>query len=286
MVTNTSARRRISIVFGAGVVAVAGLLVVTSGKGVFRGVATVVVIAFIVGSVVLSLAERRVAGHVADDCRHLVTRYCDFVVAHGNGDRGLLMSVVNWHQKVHIRPNGDVREVVVIEGVAQRDAVYFIRFQLGSAWDQPEKYRKNVAVIADHIEIDGRPTTRWSITNSWLSDARLMSIVHFHSPVRMGQDIRMEMTRFWPGKCLPLMRGGAAEHFVFRTTELLHIQRLEYQVSLPAGFDAAWTPIGFAPPDRRVSVTAYDDVAGRRVFICRATELPGRRTVGMRLALT
>lgn len=199
---------------------------------------------------------------------------------------GLLASVENWHQKVHIQPNGDVREIVVLEAVAERDEVYFIRFHLGSTWDQPKKYRRNVLVIADNIEIDGRPTRHWSITNSWLSDARLMSIVHFHSPVRMGQVIRMEMTRFWPAKCLPLMQRGAAEQFVFGTTELLHIRHLEYQVSLPTGFDARYEPIGFTPPDNQISVAGYTDVGGRRVFICRITELPERRTVGMRLALT
>jgi len=113
-----------------------------------------------------------------------------------------------------------------------------------------------------------------------------MSIVHFHSPVRMGQVIRMEMTRFWPAKCLPLMQRGAAEQFVFGTTELLHIRHLEYQVSLPTGFDARYEPIGFTPPDNQISVAGYTDVGGRRVFICRITELPERRTVGMRLALT
>lgn len=292
MVTNnlTSGWRGRLAVMGTGLAAVAGVLVAVFGNGVFRGVATVVVavivIVFTVGVTSLFAAGRRASWQAADDCRQLVTRYCDFVVGHEDGDRGLLVTVENWHQKVHIRPNGDVREAVVIEAVAHRDEVYFIRFQLGSTWDQPEKYRRNVTVNADRIEIDGRPTTRWSITNSWLSGARLMSIVHFHSPVRMGQEIRMEMTRFWPAKCLPLMRGGAAEQFVFHTTELLHIRNLEYQVSLPAGFDAVYDPIGFTPPDKRLSVTAYDDVGGGRVFICRAAELPGRRTVGMRLALT
>jgi hypothetical protein len=266
-------------------VTVAGVLVAAFGNGAYRGAATVAAIVFVVGFVGLLLLGRRVALQTAEDCRLLVTRYCDFVVGRGNEGRDLLVSVENWHQKVRIQPNGDVREVVVIEAVARRNEVYFVRFQLSSGWGQPERHRRNVAVIADSIEIDGRPTTHWSITNSWLSDARLMSIVHFHSPVRMGQGLRMEMTRFWPAKCLPLMRWGAEEQFVFHTAELLHLRHLEYQVSLPAGFDATCDPIGFSPPDKRLSVTAYDAVGGGRVFICRADELPGRRTVGMRLSL-
>ncbi|MFC4854542.1 hypothetical protein [Actinophytocola glycyrrhizae] len=248
--------------------------------------ATVVAIVGAVGVVLVFLVERRAARRATRDCGRLVARYCDFVVGNESAARaGLLASVENWHQKVHIQPNGDVREVVVLEAVAERDEVYFIRFHLGSDWDQPEKYRRNVLVNADNIEIDGRPTRHWSMTNSWLSNARLTSIVHFHSPVRMGQVVRMEMTRFWPAKCLPLMRRGAAEQFVFRATELLRVRHLEYQVRLPSGFDARYEPVGFTPPDNRISVGEYTDVGGRRVFICRVTELPEQLTVGMRLAL-
>lgn len=275
------------VITGGTVVTVAGILVAVLGNGGVRVLATVVTIVSVVGVVVVFLVERRASGRAAEDSGQLVARYCDFVVGNGSALRaGLLASVENWHQKVHIQPNGDVREVVVLEAVAERDEVYFIRFHLGSEWEQPAKYRRNVMVNADHIEIDGRPTRHWSITNSWHSAARLTSIVHFHSPVRMGQVIRMEMTRFWPAKCLPLMRRGAAEQFVFRTTELLQIRHLEYQVSLPAGFDALFEPVGFTPPDNRISVAGYTDVGGRRVFICRVSELPERHTVGMRLALT
>ncbi len=285
MVTNYLSFRTWAIAVVAGV-AVAAIMVAIIGNGGPRVAATVVAIVCAVGVVFAFLVESRAAGRAARDCGQLVTRYCDFVVGNDSAARqGLLASVEIWHQKVHIQPNGDVREVVVLEAVAERDEVYFIRFHLGSEWDQPEKYRRNVTINADNIEIDGRATRHWSMTNSWLTAARLTSIVHFHSPVRMGQVIRMEMTRFWPAKCLPLMRGGAAEQFVFRTTELLRIRHLEYHVTLPTGFDAVYEPVGFTQPDNRMSVDGYTDVGGRRVFICRVTELPEQRTVGMRLAL-
>ena len=289
MVTNYLSFRSWNIFVLAGVTsaAVAGILVAVLGNGGVRVAASVVAIVCAAGVALVFLVEWRATWRAAEDCGQLVARYCDFVVGHESAaGSGLLATVENWHQKVHIHANGDVREVVVLEAVAQRDDVYFIRFHLGSEWAQPEKYRRNVSVNADNIEIDGRPTRHWSMTNSWLSDARLTSIVHFHSPVHLGQVIRMEMTRFWPAKCLPLMRRGASEQFVFRTTELLHIRQLEYQVSLPNGFDASYEPIGFTPPDNRISVAGYTDVGGRRVFICRVSELPDQRTVGMRLALT
>jgi hypothetical protein len=275
------------VIAGVTALTVAAILVAVLGNGGPQVAATVVAIVCAAGVVGAFLVESRAARLAARDCGQLVTRYCDFVVGNESAARqGLLASVEIWHQKVHILPNGDVREVVVLEAVAERDELYFIRFHLGSEWDQPEKYRRNVLVNADNIEIDGRSTRHWSITNSWLTAARLTSIVHFHSPVRMGQVIRMEMTRFWPAKCLPLMRRGAAEQFVFRTTDLLRIRHLEYHVTLPSGFDAVYEPVGFTPPDHRMSVDGYTDVGGRRVFICRVTELPERLTVGMRLALT
>lgn len=286
MVTDYLSFRSWVIAAGAAV-AVAALLLAILGNGGLRVAATVVAIVFTAAVVLAFLVESRVARRAARDCGQLVTRYCDFVVGNGSPARqGLLASVEIWHQKVHIQPNGDVREVVVLEAVAERDEVYFIRFHLGSEWDQPEKYRRNVLVNADNIEIDGRSTRRWSITNSWLTAARMTSIVHFHSPVRMGQVIRMEMSRFWPAKCLPLMRDGATEQFVFRTSELLRIRHLEYHVTLPPGLDAVHEPVGFTPPDHRMALDRYTDVGGRRVFICRVTELPERLTVGMRLALT
>jgi hypothetical protein len=196
-----------------------------------------------------------------------------------------LVSVENWHQKVHIQPNGDVREVVMIKAVALRDEVYFIRFHLGCEWPQPEKYRRHVRVRANSVRVNGAGSPEWTLTNTWISDAKLKTIVHFRTPVRRGDEVRIEMERYWPAKCLPLMREGAAERFVFRTTELLRIRRLEYQVILPSGFEATYEPIGLTTPDNQLSVDGYTDIEGRRVVICRATELPERSTVGMRLAL-
>lgn len=243
----------------------------------------------IVGILVLglfSLAILLVDRHrlqVGDDMqRQLLARYCDFLI---ENKMTPLVSIENWHHKVYVEANGDVREVAMIKAIALRDEVHFIRFHLGSDWDQPEELRRNVTVRAHCVNHDGKLGPQWNVTTTWLSDAKLNTIVHFGSPVRRGEEVRMEMVRHWPAKCRPLMRQRAAENFYFRTTELLQIQRIEYQVILPLGFDVTHRPIGFTEPDAHTSIDAYTDTEGRRVVVCRATRLPKRHSVGMRLEL-
>jgi hypothetical protein len=262
--------------------AVAGLLgAVFREPGIRVGAVVVLVVLGILALAVLLTDWRRLRGK-NDTHRELLARYCDFVAENRVAP---LVSIVNWHQKVYVQPNGDVREAVMIKAVALREEVHFIRFHLGSEWPQPEQHRRGVTIRARGIEDDGHLGPQWNVTNTWLSPDKLNSIVHFHSPVRRGEEIHMEMVRSWPAKCLPLMRLGAAERFFFRTTDLLQIQRLEYQVILPPGFDVAHEPIGFTEPDEHVSVDRYTDVEGRRVVVCRATDLPKHQSVGMRLEL-
>src|SRR5689334_11963360 len=103
MVTDyLSFRRRSAVAMTAvAVVAVAGILVATSGNGGLRVAATVITIVCAVGVAALFLVERRAAGRSAEASAQLVARYCDFVVGNESAARdGLLASVENWHQKV------------------------------------------------------------------------------------------------------------------------------------------------------------------------------------------
>lgn len=268
-----------------------GLVVLMAFAGVLGGLfdhptirvgAIVGVVVFGVSSLLVLLADRYRLQLGHETQRELLARYCDFVIENRVAP---LVSISTWHQKVYVQANGDVREVVMIKAVALREEVHFIRFHLGSEWDQPEEYRRNVTVRARGVNLDGVVGPQWNVTNTWLSDAKLNSIVHFRSPVRRGEEIGLEMVRFWPAKCRPMMRYGVAEEFFFRTTDLLQIQQFEYQVILPLGFDVAHRPIGFTEPDEHTSIDAYSDTEGRRVVVCRASRLPHRQSVGMRLEL-
>jgi hypothetical protein len=124
---------------------------------------------------------------------------------------------------MYVQSNGDVREVLFIKATALRDEVYFLRFNMGSCWQQPERYRRKVEVRARGIRANGTPGVQLNITGSWISDAKLRSIVHLQSPLARGEEIRLEMVRTWPAKCLPLMRGGAVDSFVFRRSERMSL---------------------------------------------------------------
>ncbi len=262
--------------------AVVGVLGALFERPGIRVVAIVGVVVLGVSALAVLLVDRYRLRVGRDTERELLARYCDFVIENRLAP---LVSIENWHHKVYVEANGDVREIAMIKAVALRDEVHFIRFHLGCEWNQPEEYRRNVTVRARRVDLDGMRGPQWNVTNTWLSGAKLNSIVHFNSPVRRGEEVVLEMVRHWPAKCRPLMRQRVAEDFFFRTTELLQIQQIEYQVILPLGFDVRHQPIGFTEPDEHTSIDAYTDTEGRRVVVCRAARLPQRQSVGMRLEL-
>jgi hypothetical protein len=262
--------------------AVAGVVGGVFDNPGIRGGAIVSVVVLGVFALAILLVDRLRLQRKHEAHRELLARYCDFVIENKVAP---LVAIENWHHKVYVQPNGDVREVVMIKAVALRDEVHFIRFHLGSEWDQPDEHRRNVTVRARGISADGAVGPQCDVTNTWLSGAKLNTIVHFSAPLHLGEEVRLEMVRFWPAKCLPLMRHGVAESFFFRTTDLLQIRQAEYQVILPLGFDVAHEPIGFSEPAEHASIDAYTDTEGRRVVVCRAMRLPHRHSVGMRLEL-
>lgn len=266
----------------AGLLAFAGLLGTIFGSQAIRAGAFVATILFALCAILLLVTDRRRLQRELDISRTLLARYADFII-----DNKLepLVSIEEWAQKVFVQPNGDVREVVTINAVALREEIYFLRLHAGSEWDQPERYRKGLTVRARSIKNNGVAGPHWIVTNTWLSADKLNSIVHFQSPIRRVDEFRLEMKRFWPAKCLPLMRGHIAERFTFRTTELIQIQQMRHSLVLPAGFDAVYEPIGFTEPHNHLCVESDIDDEGRRVIVFRATQLPKRRTVGFRLEL-
>jgi len=265
-----------------GLMAFAGLLGTIFGSQSIRVGAFVVVITFVVSIILLLHADRR---RLLRECRihrELIARYNN-VVLESSPDP--LISIEDWSQKVYVQSNGDVREVLVIKALALRDEVHFLRFHTGSDWHQPERYRRKVEVRARGIGINGAPGTHLTVTRSWLSDSKMCSIVHLRSPLIREEEVHLEMVRIWPAKCLPLMREGMADNFVFRRTERMPMKSVEYQVILPAGFDAIYEPIGFSEPHGQMSVTTFTDTEDRKVIVCSVAALPPRTTVGMRLEL-
>ncbi|HYQ69343.1 hypothetical protein [Actinophytocola sp.] len=260
-----------------GLMAFAGLLGTVSGKQAIRAGAFVVVIVIAVSTMLALLADRRRLTRENDTNRGLLSRYCDSI-AENSGDP--LVRIEHWRQHVEVRPNGDVTETLTLRAVALRRQVEFIRLTAGCRWDQPDRYRRRVQVIARSLTINGAPGTRWNVTTSWRSVQKLTSVLHLHVPIKRGQMVTFEVTRTWPAKCRPLIN-GEAEEFTLRTTSLLDIQHVEYTIVLPQGAQAVYEEIGAGEPDVQLST----DADGGRIFTWRAEKTPTLTEVGIRLEL-
>lgn len=261
-----------------GLMAFAGLLGTISGTQAIRAGAFVVVIVVAVSTVLTLLADRRRLTRENDTNRSLLTRYCDSIAKSGADP---IVRIEHWRQRVEVQPNGDVTETLTLTAVALRKQVEFIRLTAGSRWDQPERFRRRVQVIARSLTVNGVPGTRWNVTTSWKSTQKLTSVLHLHVPIKKGETIMFEVTRTWPAKCRPLMRDGGAESFTLQATSLLDVQHVEYTIVLPLGAEALYEEIGAGEPDVQLTT----DAGGGRIFTWRADKMPALTEIGIRLEL-
>lgn len=256
-----------------GLMAFAGLLGTIFGNQAIRAGAFVVVIVFVVSVILLLLADRRRLRRAYEHDRTLLTRYCDFLIENGTEPA---LTIETWVQKVYVDPNGDAREVLTLKAVALREKVPFIRLTSGSRWDQSEKYRRDVKITARSLTPNGAPGPRWNVTAPWLSAQKMATFLHLHQPLKRGEEVIVEVVRTWPAKCLPLMRGGEAENFSIRTSNLLEVQHIDYSVIFPNGFDAVYELIGSTEPNVQLTAETERDQEDRRVFTWHAKKcLPG-----------
>ncbi|MFD9702372.1 hypothetical protein [Lentzea sp. NPDC059081] len=268
-----------------GLMGFAGLLGTVLGSSVVRGGGFVAIALFVISVILLLLADRRRLRKKYDSHKKFLGRYCNFIVEHRGGP---LIRITLWKQTTFVQPNGDVREILRINAVAERRQVYFLRFRAGGGeGNQPmsRRQQRRVKVDARPIAVNGEPGPRWEVTMSWGTDGRLNSFVHFHEPVRRGGKIDIEIERFWPGKVAAFMRDGATEPFAFRFTGLMPSDAIEHTVVLPLGYNAYHATVGFDEPDPGFSVTVGKDDEGRRTFTFRGKGLTPKKNFGMRLDL-
>jgi hypothetical protein len=265
-----------------GLMAFAGLLGTIFGSQAIKTGAFVVVIVFVVSVMLLLLADRRRLRRAYEKGRALLARYCNYLIENC-ADPAL--SIETWAQRVYVRPNGDVREVLTLKAIALRDEVPFIRLTAGCRWDQPEKYRRDVKVIVRGLTPSGTPGPRWNVTTSWLSTEKMISILHLNQPIKRGEEVLAEVIRSWPAKCLPLMRDGETEDFFVRISDLLEIQHIDYSVTLPPGFDAVYELIGSTVPNVQLSADAEYDQEGRKVLAWHTNKVPAGTPIGIRIEL-
>ncbi len=266
-----------------GIMAFAGLLGTVFGSQVVRAGGFTAVGLLIVTGILLMLADRRRLQREYDIHRDLLTKYCDFITDHRPEP---LILVSDWSQDVHLKRNGDVRELITIKATVLREDIHFLRFKAGCEWNQPERYRNKVKIRARSLKVNGSAGPHWNVTRSWPSDRKMRVLVHLHSPVRQGQEIRLEMERLWPAKCKPLMCDSTVDNFVFSTTKLIQIQKVCYRVILPKGFSAVYWPLGFDEEETaECGIEEETDRDGRKNYILKVRDLTSYAEVGMQLEL-
>lgn len=167
-----------------GLMAFAGLLGTVFGNHAIRAGAFVVVIMFGLSVMLALLADRRRLTRAYDTQRAQIARYCTYLVE-SNSDPQL--SIGSWRQWVYVHPNGDVREVLKLNAVVLGEQMHFVRLTAGCRWDQPEKYRRDVKVVAGSISASGTPGPRWKVTTSWQSPRKMVAIAHLHEAIDHGE---------------------------------------------------------------------------------------------------
>jgi hypothetical protein len=263
-----------------GFMSFAAVLGAILGSTAIRTGALVVVIFVILALMLILLADRRRIQWEADEHRRLLTLYCDFII-----DRPKpAIRVLKWEQVVFIEPNGDSRETIMIHGIVLRDKLYFLALKASSRWEQPDWYRSKVKVKARSLTVDGARGTSWALTSSWRSDGQMDLLAHLHQPATYGSEIRLEIERYWPGKCIPLMVKNHPDEFTLRFTELMPMEDATYEVVLPSGVDAYYEPIGFTQPNGNYSIKS-DRKQGRCTFVFVAKSMPPNQSIGIRLEI-
>lgn len=264
-----------------GLLSFAGLLGTVFGSQMVRVGAFVAAGLLVVVGILFLLADRR---HLQRDYtiyRELLAQYCDFIIDHRPEP---LVLVNEWDQTVYLQRNGDARERIIIKAVALREELHFIRFYAGSEWEQPEKYRNKVRINARSLKVNGKPGPHWNVTKSWRSSKQMAIIVHMHSPVRQDEEIRIEIERFWPRKCRPIMCDGVAEDFHFHSGKVLQIDKVTHRVVFPGKYTISYDAIGFRDDGSAGAyITSEEDGDGRTVVTLHVDHLPVDAKYGMKL---
>jgi hypothetical protein len=211
--------------------------------------------------------------------RRLVSHYCNFIYE----KMQFAPQIASWRQVTNIDSRGNARETIVVRAKTLVDDTQFFRVRIGPGWNQPRRYRRRVHVKVRSLSVNDVPGTRLDISTSWLMNGKFELIAHFHSPLRAGGEIRLNMDWNWPGKCVPLIVQKVPDQFVFEFGR--SVTYATQTIILPAGHDAYFEPIGFSHGQVGYSIIRALNENGRVQFIFEAQLLPEDHRAGMRLEL-
>lgn len=261
-----------------GIMSFAVLVGAILGNAAVKAGLLVAVIFVALAAMLILLADRRRIVSQSNSYKQLLTRYCKFIV----DQKKPAMRISRLEHVAVIDKSGDTTEVIKMHVVVLKKELYFVPLRFGSAWEQPHKYRKRLKVEVRSLLVEGNRGTEWEVTESWLPDGKLDLLSHLHSPAPQGSEVKLEVDRAWPGKCIPLVR-GRPETFTLQFAR--PIDYASYVVVLPPGAEAYYDPIGFSEGQDGFSLTSKRNNEGRLEFTLVATCITYNQKVGMRLQL-
>ena len=259
-----------------GIMSFAVLLGAIFGSSVVKLGALAVAVLFSLSVLLILLRDRRRMRLQLDEYTRIVKRYGDAITDH----RKPAMRLERLDHVAVIDRNGDAREFIRMRVVALNKELHFIPHRAGAGWAQPASQLRKVKVEVRGLSVDGKPGTRWFLTEDW-QDGKLNLLAHLNTPVPMGSEVGLEIIRYWPGKCAPLMKLGEPDIFTYDYTR--PIDYLSYKVVLPEGVDVYCDPIGFEEGAPGFSLETTKNMEGCTEVMLIATDVAVDQKIGMRL---
>ncbi|QFZ17676.1 hypothetical protein [Saccharothrix syringae] len=261
-----------------GLMSFAMLLAAVFGNAAVKAGAFVVTTLVVLSLGLVLLSRQRVLKRRVEENVALVAKYSKMVA----DDRHPSYQVIKWEEHLVVEANGDARKSLTIRAKVVND-LQVLRLVEGCRWPQPARYRSRVRVDVRKLLVGDLPGASLSTTKAWVEDGKLVLIVHFPRPPRLGSEINIAIGFEWPGRCEPLVRNRVPEDFVMRfQTPVVYAS---YKVVLPRGTDAYVEPVGFDENENGFFAGPSAEENGRPVFLFDGFDLPERRTIGMRLEL-
>lgn len=261
-----------------GLMSFAVLLGAVFGNAAVKAGALAAAVFSVFSLALLLLVRQRALKRQVEEGIALVSKYSKIVA----DDRHPSYQVIRWEEHLVVEANGDARKLLTIRAKVIND-LQVLRLVEGCRWPQPARRRQDVRVRVRNLLIGDLPGASLSTTVAWVSDGKLVLIVHFPRPPRVESEINISVEFTWPGMCRPLMRDQVPEEFSVRFLTPVFYAR--YKVVLPRGFDAYLEPIGFEEHENGFAAGPSTAEDGRPVFLFEGFDLPERRTIGMRLEL-
>ncbi|MFC0439684.1 hypothetical protein [Kutzneria buriramensis] len=262
-----------------GILAFGGALSAVVGDSSAKAGAVVAVLAATLGLILLLVASRSEWQRRSQVRDRLLVRYLETLDQDYCGGWRL----TRWIEKHVIEGNGDSTVFVTVHAVVTREVLHFYRFQMGAGWNQPVQARKGIAVQVRSLMLDGIGGARCDLTEHWRDDGKLEVWVHFPSPVHRGNEFRIFIETWWPGRSKPLVKDRVPDEFCVVVKPPL--EAFEYTIVLPQDEEAFCDPIGFRADNPDFLLVAQSNGSGRQEvrLAGRDVSLAGR--VGVRLDL-